>query len=123
LLKKPRISGETLSKFELIRSQFHQHFTLVFFVQKSFWQLFSCHILAKKALSYKKCVHKMLMKLTPRVNFTFYSQLSSVQFPKVQKYSPAISLFALLGSACIKAVLKILMKSTPLVKSSVDLSS
>jgi hypothetical protein len=41
--------------------QFHQHFTCAFFVRKcfslvTFWQ--------KKALSYKKRAHKMLMKLT-----------------------------------------------------------
>jgi hypothetical protein len=31
--------------------------------------LFSSYVLAKKALLCKKCVHKMLMKLTPGVNF------------------------------------------------------
>jgi len=43
--------------------QFHQHFKRGFFVRKSFWQLFSSYILAKKALSNKKCARKMLMKL------------------------------------------------------------
>jgi len=36
-----------------------------------------------------------------------------VQIPKVQKYSQAVRLFALLGSAQIKASLKMLVKSTP----------
>jgi hypothetical protein len=36
-----------------------------FFIRKSFWQLFSSFALAKKALWYKKCARKMLMKLTP----------------------------------------------------------
>jgi len=41
--------------------RFHQHFTCTFLYEwlflATFWQ--------KKALSYKKCAHKMLMKLTP----------------------------------------------------------
>jgi len=37
----------------------------VFLVQKSFQQVFSSYVLAKKALSYKKLARKMLMKLTP----------------------------------------------------------
>ncbi len=45
--------------------RFHQRFTHAFFVRKSFWQLFSCYVLAKKALSYEKRASKMLMKLTP----------------------------------------------------------
>ncbi len=43
------------------RCQFHQHFTWAFFIQKSF----SLVMLRQKALSYEKCLRKMLMKLTP----------------------------------------------------------
>jgi len=49
--------------------QFDQHFMKAFFVQKSFRQLFSSYVLAKKALSYEKSARKMLMKLTPGVDF------------------------------------------------------
>ncbi len=48
--------------------QFHQHFTYKFFMPKLFWQLFLHTCNYKKAVkwrSYKKCVQKMLMKLTP----------------------------------------------------------
>jgi len=48
-----------------ILSQFHQHFLRAFFIRKSFWQLFSSYVLAKKALLYEKRTCKMLMKLTP----------------------------------------------------------
>jgi len=44
-------------------SQFRQHFTRAFFIHKCFEQLFSSYILTKKALSYEKHAHKMLMKL------------------------------------------------------------
>jgi len=43
----------------------------------------------------------------------FYTQLLCAQIPKAQKYSQAISLFALLGSGSVKAVRKMLVKSTP----------
>ncbi len=42
-------------------SQFHQHFTRAFFVQ---------NFGGKNALLYKKRGRKILMKLTPTVNFT-----------------------------------------------------
>jgi len=48
-------------------SQFHQHFTRTFFVQKCFAQLFSSYVLAKEALLYKKRWHKVLMKLIPNL--------------------------------------------------------
>jgi len=56
--------------------QFHQCFTHAFFVRKSFWHLFgsislvtfSFVIFGAKIL-YENRAHKMLMKLTPRVNF------------------------------------------------------
>ncbi len=49
--------------------QFHQHFTYKFFIQTSFWQLFSSYMYIEKAAKttlYEIFVHKMLMKLTPR---------------------------------------------------------
>jgi hypothetical protein len=48
--------------------QFHQYFVHAFFVRKSFRQLFSSYVLAKKALSYEKNRRKMLMKLTPSLS-------------------------------------------------------
>jgi len=45
-------------------SQFHQHFTRKFLVQKCFKQLFSCFILALKFFG-AKVASKMLMKLKP----------------------------------------------------------
>jgi len=54
-------------------SQFHQHFAINFFVQKCFAKLFSSYILALNFFWRKnlctKVVLKMLMKLTPVVNF------------------------------------------------------
>jgi hypothetical protein len=43
--------GQPTTQFA--KCQFHQRFMRAFFVPKSFWQLFSSYILAKKALSYK----------------------------------------------------------------------
>ncbi len=45
--------------------QFHQHFTCAFLVRKCFALLFSsCFGKSTKALSYKKCAYKKLMKWT-----------------------------------------------------------
>jgi hypothetical protein len=45
---------------------------------------------------------------------TFYEQLLRTQIPKVQKNTVKLSVFfALLGSACVKAAHKMLVKSTP----------
>jgi len=56
------------SSHSLLRSQFHQHFTPAFFVQnfgaKNYKAGFGVWILVTNIL-YKKCVRKMLMKLTP----------------------------------------------------------
>ncbi len=55
------------------RCQCHQHFTLTFFIQKCFGQLFSSYILALvkgfwQKSTYKKHAHKMLMILTTEIN-------------------------------------------------------
>jgi len=47
------------------------------------------------------------------ISSTFYSKLLCTQAPKAQKYSQAVSLFALLGSAREKAACKTVMKLTP----------
>jgi len=54
------------------------------------------------------------MKLTPggSISPTFFAQLLCVQIPKVQKYSQAISVFALLGFLQVKAEHKMLKKLT-----------
>ncbi len=44
--------------------QFHQHYTRAFFVRTSFRQLFSSYKYVEKRRLYKKCVRKMLIKLT-----------------------------------------------------------
>jgi len=73
--------------------QFHQHFAHTFFILKCFAQLFSSYILlwqkdfGKKALSYEKWEHKMLMKLTNGKNtiiacfkgLGFYATLAGVR--------------------------------------------
>ncbi len=53
------------------RCQFHQHFMRKFFVQMSFQQLFSSYMYVKEQRSYKKCVRKMLMKLTANKKIVF----------------------------------------------------
>jgi len=58
---------------------------------------------------------KLLMKLTQGVNFImFYLQLLLVKIPKAQNNSQVINVFffLLLGSACIKAAIKMLVKLT-----------
>ncbi len=69
----------------------------------------------KNALSYKKRAHKILMKLTPVVNFTNVLRtaftlvdLKSVKIPVSHWY-----LFTLSGSASVKAVHRSLMKLSP----------
>jgi len=49
--------------------QFHQHFMWEFFVRKCFGQLHVTKEKLPKRLLYKKSAHKMLMKLTPGLNF------------------------------------------------------
>jgi len=47
--------------------------------KNTFWQLFSSYVLAKKHFCTKNA-HKMLMKLTPTINFTrnFFVQISAL---------------------------------------------
>jgi len=54
-----------ITLFCVTRSQFHQQFTLTFFVQKFVQSQTLSREKLLKRLSYKKCEHKMLMKLTP----------------------------------------------------------
>jgi len=72
--------------------QFHQHFTCAFFIQKSFWQLFSSYVSRKKLpkrLSHKKGRHKMLMKIDTlgqfhqRFTHVFFIQKCFMQLPLV----------------------------------------
>jgi len=56
-----------LQFFKYICCQFHQRFTCVFFV----WN-FGAKNHKAKCISYKKLVHKLLMKLTPGENITKY---------------------------------------------------
>jgi len=46
------------------------------------------------------------------ISSTFYAQLLRSQIPKAQKDRQAVSLFVLFGSARIKAVRKMFVKST-----------
>jgi len=57
-------------------------------------------------------VHRMLMKLTPVVDFTNILQAAFTHAdPKrAKKYCKTVCLFALLGSSRVKAVCKTLMK-------------
>jgi len=63
-------------------------------------------------LSYEKCSNKMLMKLTPGVNFiNILNAASMFKDPKsAKKTDSLIVFFALLGSECIKTVFKMLVK-------------
>ncbi len=57
------------------------------------------------------------MKLTPGANFTniLQKKLLLLQIPILQKTDSLTIFFPLLGSACIKASLKMLVKLTPVV--------
>jgi len=48
-----------------VRCHIHQHFMQVFFIQKCFFLPKRNYRKLREALSYKKRMHKMLMKLTP----------------------------------------------------------
>jgi len=41
---------------------------------------------------------------------TFYEKLLHTQIPKAKKFTQAVSIFAILGSACVKALRKMLVK-------------
>jgi len=59
----------TILVSEMLRhsdGQFHQHFTLTFFVRKFVQSQTLSREKLLNLLAYKKCAHKMLMKLTPR---------------------------------------------------------
>jgi hypothetical protein len=79
IFDKWRIAKTNTVNPQIARCQFLQYFTNVFFVQKSFWQLFSSYMQVEKklnkALSYKKCACEMLMKLTKAeiICFTYCS--------------------------------------------------
>ncbi len=66
-------------------SQFHQHFTCKFFVLTLFWQLFTCYMYVEEAAK-TTFVQKMLMKLTPSVDFIqakhFASKYQSILRPQ-----------------------------------------
>ena len=92
--------------------RFHQHFTLAFFIQKCFAQLFSSYILAFYFVWHKNIgknvVRKMLMKLTPGVNVISILQAAFMLIgPKSAKQHCWLDcLFKNLGSARIKAKCK-----------------
>jgi hypothetical protein len=58
-----------LEKKTFTRGQFDQHFTLKFFAQKFIQSQTLSREKLPKRLSYKKGMQKMLMKLTPALNF------------------------------------------------------
>jgi len=60
-------------------------------------------------VSFKANVALNLVSISP----TFYVQFLQAQIPKAQKYSQAISIFLLLGSAGVKGEHEMLMKLTP----------
>jgi hypothetical protein len=66
------------------KCQFHQHFSHTFFVQKCFFCQNVTREKLRKALSYEKHTHKMLMKLTPMYEFyvrtSFWQLFSSYMY-------------------------------------------
>jgi len=103
-IEKTKVARGMTTPYPLFRCQFHQHFTHTFFVRKcfslvTFWQ--------QKALSYKKCVQKMLMKLTAGVKFINVLQAAfSCVDPKSTKNAVESFLH-------IKAARKTFLKLTP----------
>jgi len=58
---------------------------------------------------YRGCLSHYCCQFDQHFTSSFYKQRSQ----KRKKYSKAISLFALLGSVCVEAALKMLVKFTP----------
>jgi len=116
---KKRLSYEKCARKMLMKltpdCQLHQHFTNSFFVRKCFFRQNVTGEKLRKALSYKKHARKCWWNWLQIVDFVnILLQLLFTQIPKAQNDSQFINVFfALLGSACIKASSKMLMKSTP----------
>ncbi len=99
--------------------QFHQHFRCAFFANillpKNSKPKWTREKLCE-ALLYEKHAYKMLMKLTPGVNFTnmlMYSFFTRADPKSIKRWSRQQYLFTHLGFARTKAVHKTLMKLTP----------
>jgi hypothetical protein len=91
----------------LTSHQFHQCFTNMFFVRKSFWQLFSSYVFGfvifGAKILYEKGARKVLMKLTPGVDFTNIPAAFIRKDPKSAKIqSSHYCLFMLLRSLLTK---------------------
>ena len=85
-----------------------------FFVRKALEQLFCTYIVRLKEIG-AKAACKMLVKLTPGVNFTNVLQAAFTSAdPKSTKKTVKLSSFiALLGFAHVKAAHRMLVKLTP----------
>jgi len=88
-----------------------------FSYERHFGNFFYAHVAGEKPkqCAYKKFVSKILMKLTTGLNFTNILQVAFMSTdPKSTKNTVNLSVnFVLLGYACLKAVCKMLVKSTP----------
>jgi len=80
--------------------------------------VFSSCILMKKALSYEKRAIKMVMKLTPGVNFINVSGAAFVPVdPKsIKRYWQIDWILLLLGATGVKVIRNMLVKLSPRVK-------
>jgi len=96
------------------RSQFHQHFTCAFFVQKFVQSQTLSREKLLNLLSYEKCVHKPLMKLTPCLNFIYilHEAFTSADPKSIQNIVKPLVSFLRFWVVRIKAVHKMLLKST-----------
>jgi len=96
--------------------KFLQHFTRNFFTWKCFSKLFFSYSLALQFFGAKILAQKLLVKcwwnwLLGLISSTFYALLLRAHIPKAQKNTIKLSVFfCALGSACKKAVCKMLVK-------------